>query len=397
MLRNALRTAVSLVLLLWVAASVWVQTPQLVQAAASMSVSASSPIRVGDTIGVAIYVNTGGQSANSFDAHFSYPSSLLDPVRGSTTGSVCNIWITQPDPGGVGADISCGKPGGFSGSGLLATVYLSAKADGTATFGLSSCTVLANDGQGTDISGGCSGKSITINPVTAAATPPPTTPTPSQTPTYNPVNTPKPVTTPKAPASIAPVGGTATQKPAGTSAPTDTAQSPESTPTPTPPPAEALPSTSPTPTIVIDTSDAGADTGTSDTQKRTISSAFSDVFKSLGDLKHVSGDATGLIALLLAMIPVLGLLCAILFLVYRLFALDRVRRRSMDRLFEMELSELAALEGKMDLLAEKGNKGREQYREEFRLAKEHILRQIKPDYGKPAEPSKTPPPAEAEK
>ena len=51
----------------------------------------------------------------------------------------------------------------------------------------------------------------------------------------------------------------------------------------------------------------------------------------------------------------------------------------------MELSELAALEGKMDLLAEKGASGREQYRQEFEKTKEKILRQLKPNYGQPIE------------
>ena len=62
----------------------------------------------------------------------------------------------------------------------------------------------------------------------------------------------------------------------------------------------------------------------------------------------------------------------------------------LDRLFEMELNELAALEGKMDLLGEKGVKGREQYREEFKKAKENILRQLRPDYAKPIAAAATP-------
>ncbi len=391
MIRRTVRTIVSLSLAILVGFSLFVNAPKQVEAAASLSVTASSPVRIADTISVGIYVNTGGQYANSFDLHFSYPANLLDPVRGSTTGSVCSIWITQPDPNGGGADISCGKPGGFNGSGLLATIYLSAKLDGSATFGLSNCSVLANDGQGTDITGGCSGRTITINPDTVAATPPPSTPVPNTpVPTLNPVNTPKPVTTPRPPATPSNIGSSATPKPAGTTAPTDTAKTPTPTATPTPPPAVALPSTSPTPSVAagITGTDGTSGTDSSGTQKRTISTAFSDVFKSLGNIKSLGGDTTGLFALLLAMIPVLGLFCAILFFIYRLFALDKQRRRSMDRLFEMELSELAALEGKMDLLAEKGTKGREQYREEFRLAKEHILRQIKPDYAKPVEPEK---------
>ena len=86
---------------------------------------------------------------------------------------------------------------------------------------------------------------------------------------------------------------------------------------------------------------------------------------------------------MLTLIPLLALSLAIVFFIYRLYILERRRRRTLDRLFEMELSELSALEGKMDLLAEKGTKGREEYRQEFEKSKEAILRQIHPDYGSP--------------
>jgi hypothetical protein len=92
---------------------------------------------------------------------------------------------------------------------------------------------------------------------------------------------------------------------------------------------------------------------------------------------------SGALAILVTIIPFIIILIAIAFMIYRLFLLERRRKRTLDRLFEVELSELAALEGKLDLLGEKGIKGREQYREEFKKAKENILRQIRPDYGKP--------------
>jgi hypothetical protein len=59
----------------------------------------------------------------------------------------------------------------------------------------------------------------------------------------------------------------------------------------------------------------------------------------------------------------------------------------------MELAELAALEGKLDLLGEKGSKGKAQYQEEFKRAKENILRQLKPDFAKPVDSPKKEKPA----
>jgi uncharacterized membrane protein YgcG len=398
------RLSLVLALLATVLPTVLLEAPHVAVAAASMYVSASSPVRVGDTVVITIGTNTGGDSANSWDGSFTYPTALFDPVRGSTTGSVCNIFITQPEPNNGSAQISCGKSGGFTGSGTLATIYLSAKSDGTATFGLSGCTVLANDGLGTDITGGCSGKSIVVNPQTSTGTPPPTSPTPTPT-KPNGTNTPKPPTTPKPTGTPPSAGPTKTPLPSGTPVPVDQANKPSPTPTPSGGAAVTLPSDSPG-SGSSSSSSPGTSTGGSSgasgssgagasaspntsTEKRSIGTALKDVFASFGSLKG-GADTTGSIALLLAMIPGLAILCAILFLIYRLYGLEQRRRRTLDRLFEMELSELAALEGKMDLLAEKGTKGREEYREEFEKTKEKILRQLKPSYGKPVDPEPAP-------
>ncbi|HSI20501.1 MAG TPA: cohesin domain-containing protein [Verrucomicrobiae bacterium] len=357
--------------------------PEPAQAAASMFVSGASSVTVGQDISVTIYVNTGGASANAFDAHFSYPTNLFEGVRGTYSGSVCTLQISSADPSGGGADISCGKPSGYTGTGLVATVVLKALTAGSGNFGLSSCQVLANDGAGTDITGGCSGKSVTVTGAgeVAQATPTPT-PTPGSTlaPTADPSKaprvtpTPKPTTTPKV---------TPTPTPGGPAAPVAGATTPEPTPPINPPEATLLPESTPTP-------DASAtpEPETPQTERRSIGQAVRDVFGTLGDFKSLTGDTTGAIALLLTMIPALALAFAIMVLVYRLYLLERRRRRTLDRLFELELSELASLEGKLDLLAEKGAKGKEQFKEEFKAAKENILRQIKPDYGKAVESPK---------
>lgn len=364
--------------------------PQSASAAASLFVSAPGSVNVGATVTVTIRVNTGGQSANAFEGTLSYPTSLLDGVRGTFSGSVCTLPISQPDPSGGSAYFSCGTPSGFNGTGTVATVIFTAKAPGTVSFGLGGCSVLANDGQGTDITGGCSGSSMQINGnATPTPTPPPTpTPTPSGGGGGGTNPTPTPKTTPKA----TPKGSTPTPAP-GQTKPVESANPGTTTTEPTPPPAQALPSGAPTPPNPNATEDAGAQSAP--TGRRSISQAFSDlfgVFKNAGSLKN---DLSGALALMVTMIPVLGLLCAILFMVYRLYLLERRRRRTLDRLFEMELSELAALEGKMDLLGEKGAKGREQYRDEFRKAKENILRQIRPDYGRPVDSAKSTPKPEA--
>jgi len=148
--------------------------PGTAHAAASLYVSAAGSAKVGDTVTISIMVSTGGQSTNAFEGSFSYPANLFDGVRGTFSGSICTLPVTQPDPSGGSASFSCGTPSGFSGTGVVATIVLSAKAAGSGSFGLSGCSVLANDGQGTDVTGGCSGSGISVSePATPAPTPTP--------------------------------------------------------------------------------------------------------------------------------------------------------------------------------------------------------------------------------
>ena len=334
--------------------------PETVSAAASTYATSPTTVRVGDVVNVSIYVNTSGQSANTFQGTLSYPS-FLTGVRGTYSGSICNMPITQPDPSNGSATYSCGTTGGFNGNGLVATVVFTADAAGSGTFGMSGCKVLANDGKGTNITGGCSGTSISVVAAIAAAA----TPTPAAQSTSKPL----------ARTSTS----TATAKPAETPAVAVV------TPSPTPPPVQALASATPTPVLLATkTPEAMA------VQRRSIGQALTDFLSSMHELSRTPKNMTGFVAMLLILIPLLLLLLALSFFFYRTFLLEKRRRRAQERLFELELTELAALEGKMDLLAEKGTKGREAYRQEFRKVKDTILRQIHPEYDMPIDPPSSP-------
>jgi hypothetical protein len=374
--------------------------PTVAHAAASLSVGGPTGIKIGDTVNITVSVNTGGQSANAFQANFSYPSGLFEAVRGTYSGSICTLPITQPEPDGGAASFSCGRPSGFNGTGTVVTIVLKAVSAGSGSFGLSGCQVLANDGQGTDISGGCSGRGVTVAESAAAiATPTPTpTPTPQQQSSGGTTtsSTPKPTATPKASATpTATPKNTPTPTPSQTPVAAETPKEVEATPEPTAPPVQSLAPTTPTPEVTSQPQQTTTDEGTR--QPRTIGQAIQDILASSKDLKNLHSSPAGVIALMVTTIPFLALTLAILFLAFRLYTMERRRRNTLDRLFEMELSELAALEGKLDLLAEKVTKGREQYREEFKHAKENILRQLKPNFGKALDPDSKPaePPAAA--
>jgi hypothetical protein len=346
---------------------------QPVYAAASMYVTTgSSSYAFGDVITVNINVNTGGQSANAFQANFSYPASLLEGVSGTFSGSVCTLPITVPDPSGGTTSFSCGRPSGYNGIGTVARVTLKVIAQGVGSLNISGCEVLANDGLGTNITGGCSGSTVT----TLGPSPSPTidpnyvpSPTPTPKPKKSPTPTPSPTIKPSSSATIN-IGGQTTP-----------------TPTITPPPiAELAPGETPPPPTEEPTPEPEVEEEV--VQKRTVGQAIQDIFSASRNIGKLGGNLTGVVALLIAVVPFLALLLAILYLAYRLYMMERRRKRTLDRLFEMELAELAALEGKLDLLGEKGSKGKAQYQEEFKRAKENILRQLKPDFAKPVDGGK---------
>lgn len=361
-----------------------VQIPS-VKAAASLYVTGPASVTNGQNVTLTIKVDTGGDSANSFQGVISYPSDLFDGLRGTYSGSICSIPIVTPEPSGGTASFSCGKPGGFTGVGTVATIVLTAKAAGSGNINLSACKVLANDGHGTSITGGCTGSGITVNPGgdTGGSTP---TPTPQTAqPTFN--NTPTPSGSTKP---------TATPKP-GTSPKPSTSPKPTPTPDNRPDVAEEQaktvaapidPNAPPVQSLGPLQEATATPEDTTNVQRRTIAQALQDILRSAKEMGSLKGNTSSLVALMVTTIPFLAILLAIVYLIYRLYMLERRRRRTLDRLFEMELSELAALEGKLDLLSEKGNKGRDQYKEEFRKVKENILRQLKPDFAKPIEGEK---------
>jgi hypothetical protein len=373
--RSIIRLVAGLLITIFLVPYLIIQQPGTAQAAAGMYVSGNPSIGVGQDISLTINVAAGSDSVNAFDARFTYPAGLLDGVRGSYAGGVCTIAISAPDPANGIADISCGRPSGFSGTGLVATIVLHGTNPGSGTIGLNSCQVLLADGHGTDDTGSCTGRSIDVTPASTA--PPTATPTTTKTPTPTPPPTPKPTGTPRPTPSPTPGGAAVGISGSNTPPPTPVINAPE---------ASKLPPSTATPSAQASAS--ASESAAPQTQKRSISQAIKDIFGSITELKSVKGNISGIIALMLTLIPVLLIGFATVFMGYRLYLLERRRRRTLDRLFELELSELAALEGKLDLLAEKGTKGRQEFKEEFQAVKENILRQIKPDYNRPVDAPK---------
>ncbi|MCI0680213.1 cohesin domain-containing protein, partial [bacterium] len=115
----------------------------------------SGSYSVGSTIVVGVYVSSSGEAMNAADGVISFPTDKLEAVSFSKDGSIFSLWVQEPafsnSNGTVNFEGVVLNPG-FSGSaGKLGSVHFRAKAPGSAAITFSSGSILANDGQGTNI------------------------------------------------------------------------------------------------------------------------------------------------------------------------------------------------------------------------------------------------------
>lgn len=141
-----------------------------VQAAgASLSFSPSSAAKnVGDSFSIKVMVNSGGgQGINASDATITFDKDLLSIKSVSKDGSIFNMWQTEPTFSNSGGTInySGGKtPPAYTGTaGTLMTINFTALKVGEAVIKFSAASVLAADGQGTNVLSGTSQAKITIS------------------------------------------------------------------------------------------------------------------------------------------------------------------------------------------------------------------------------------------
>lgn len=131
---------------------------------------------VGDQVRMKVSVSSSELPLNAISGTLSLPSSLFAIQSISKTDSILNFWVAEPtfsaNSGTVqfeGVSLS-----GFQGnSGAVVTVVLRALKVGSGTISFQSGQVLANDGQGTDITSGLTGASFQIQAAKAKPTPVP--------------------------------------------------------------------------------------------------------------------------------------------------------------------------------------------------------------------------------
>lgn len=175
----------ALILAIFLASFTFFPFTDVQAAGATLSFSPSSASKkVGDVFSVSVLVNSGGgQGINASDATITFDKNLLSVKSTSYDSSIFELWTTKPTFSNSGATInySGGLPGGpgkgYSGSaGTIMTVSFVALAAGEATVKFSAASVLANDGQGTNILSGNSSAKYTITEKSAEPPKPETKP-----------------------------------------------------------------------------------------------------------------------------------------------------------------------------------------------------------------------------
>lgn len=151
--------------------------------AATLSFSpATETVSVGQTFSVSINVSSPDQSMNAASGDIAFPSNELRVVSISKTNSVMNLWVQDPTftNAATGGDINFQgvslNPGFQGASGNIITIVFRAVAAGNATLSFSDGSVLANDGNGTDILDGMDKATVAIVAAAPTQTSPPATP-----------------------------------------------------------------------------------------------------------------------------------------------------------------------------------------------------------------------------
>lgn len=115
----------------------------------------SGNYQVGKTFTVGVYVSSADEAMNAAQAVVNFPKDKLEAVSISKSGSIMSLWIQEPsfsnNLGTINFEGVVLNPGFTGRSGKILSITFKAKSSGQAVLSFSNGSLLANDGQGTDI------------------------------------------------------------------------------------------------------------------------------------------------------------------------------------------------------------------------------------------------------
>ena len=140
----------------------------------------------GQSFTTTIQVNPQGKSVNAVEAKFTFDNTKFAVVSVSKTGSVFSLWTTEPVFSNSAGTIEFGggSPTPFTAKSNLVSITLRTLAEGTGRIAVSTASVLAADGLGTNVYTGAGNGTFTISGATI--TPPPAVEEEEETPKKEP-------------------------------------------------------------------------------------------------------------------------------------------------------------------------------------------------------------------
>lgn len=157
-----------------VALLLWAGSAEMADAA-SLRLSPSTGVyQAGSTFTARVQVVTGGDPINAAEGTLSFNPNELTVVSANRSGSIFNLWVTEPTFSNSAGTISFsgGVPTGYSGNvGNVLSVTFRAKNAGSPRVSFTNGSVLANDGRGTNVLTAMNGGTFTIQAASAAPEP----------------------------------------------------------------------------------------------------------------------------------------------------------------------------------------------------------------------------------
>lgn len=115
----------------------------------------SGNFKVGDSFSVSVVVESAESAMNAADGVIYFPADKLQVASVSKSGSIFNLWVLEPafsnSQGTVSFEGVILNPGFTGRRGKIITISFKTRKEGTAELSFNSSSVLANDGQGTNI------------------------------------------------------------------------------------------------------------------------------------------------------------------------------------------------------------------------------------------------------
>jgi len=124
--------------------------PIVVQAVSLYLLPRAQTIYQNDTFVVEVRLDTEGEEINAVDVPLQFSSEILEALDFSKGNSLLTLWVLEPQITEGEIVFSGGRPGGFSGDGILGRITMRGKETGKAHMGFGDeMRILLNDGVGT--------------------------------------------------------------------------------------------------------------------------------------------------------------------------------------------------------------------------------------------------------